>query len=455
MPGSTAGWQTDVDSDGDRMNPNKLLFDPYAVELSHDPETPTQPSGSAYATGNSRAIDSAPVAPKGIVLPDGTSGVGDIGAKPTRAFADDIIYEVHVRGFTQADPQPARAPAPTPVPRPARRISRASASPRSSCCRSPRPRTTATTSRRPTTTATTTGATRRSRYFAPDRRYACDKSPGGPTRELRAMVKAFHDAGIKVLVDVVYNHTAEGGGGVAALAARPRQRRLLRARQRRHRLHEFERRRRGSRGHQAARREGSCSTRCATGPTSSASTASGSTSRRCSATSCGTGCFAFDPTGLPTLIAARARPADGGAGVDLIAEPWAVVANSYPIGNFPAGWSEWNDHFRDTVREDQNEVGTTAVTPSALATRIAGSSDLFGARAPVAGVELPRLARRLHAARRLRVQRAEQRPGVAVRSVERRQRRPTTRGITAAIRSRSARRRAPGSRSSCSRPACR
>src|SRR6185312_11509106 len=49
-------------------------------------------------------------------------------------------------------------------------------------------------------------------YFAPDRRYACDRSPGGPTREFQAMVKAFHDQGIKVLVDVVYNHTAEGGG---------------------------------------------------------------------------------------------------------------------------------------------------------------------------------------------------------------------------------------------------
>src|SRR5258708_1537665 len=50
-------------------------------------------------------------------------------------------------------------------------------------------------------------------YFAPDRRYACDRSPGGPTREVRAMVRAFHDAGIKVILDVVYNHTAEGGGG--------------------------------------------------------------------------------------------------------------------------------------------------------------------------------------------------------------------------------------------------
>jgi glycogen operon protein len=48
-------------------------------------------------------------------------------------------------------------------------------------------------------------------YFAPDRRYASDRSPGGPTREFKAMVKAFHDAGLKVFIDVVYNHTGERG----------------------------------------------------------------------------------------------------------------------------------------------------------------------------------------------------------------------------------------------------
>ncbi|GAB3379161.1 hypothetical protein GCM10027514_17790 [Azotobacter armeniacus] len=47
-------------------------------------------------------------------------------------------------------------------------------------------------------------------YFAPDRRYASDRSPGGPSREWKAMVKAFHGADIKVYVDVVYNHTGEG-----------------------------------------------------------------------------------------------------------------------------------------------------------------------------------------------------------------------------------------------------
>jgi len=48
-------------------------------------------------------------------------------------------------------------------------------------------------------------------YFAPDRRYAYDRSPGGPTREFKAMVKAFHDQGMEVYLDVVYNHTGEGG----------------------------------------------------------------------------------------------------------------------------------------------------------------------------------------------------------------------------------------------------
>ena len=46
-------------------------------------------------------------------------------------------------------------------------------------------------------------------FFAPDRRYAADKSPGGPTSEFKAMVKSFHDAGIEVYIDVVYNHSGE------------------------------------------------------------------------------------------------------------------------------------------------------------------------------------------------------------------------------------------------------
>jgi glycogen operon protein len=72
------------------------------------------------------------------------------------------------------------------------------------------------------------------------------------------------------------------------------------------------------------------------------------------------------------------RPAGGGAGVDLIAEPWAIGGNSYQVGNFPAGWSEWNGQYRDLIRKDQNKMGVEVVTPGQLATRLAGSSDLYG-----------------------------------------------------------------------------
>ncbi|MFB0974928.1 MAG: hypothetical protein QMB71_02245, partial [Tolumonas sp.] len=71
------------------------------------------------------------------------------------------------------------------------------------------------------------------------------------------------------------------------------------------------------------------------------------------------------------------RPEAGGAGVDLIAEPWAIGGNSYQVGGFPSGWSEWNGLFRDTLRKSQNKLGSEATTPGQLATRFAGSSDLY------------------------------------------------------------------------------
>jgi predicted enzyme related to lactoylglutathione lyase len=57
-------------------------------------------------------------------------------------------------------------------------------------------------------------------FFAPDSRYAYDRSPGGPTREFKNMVRDFHDEGIEVYLDVVFNHTGEGGvwDGVAETA---------------------------------------------------------------------------------------------------------------------------------------------------------------------------------------------------------------------------------------------
>ena len=205
-PGSLAGWITDVDADGNRMNPNKVVFDPYAEELSHDPTSPAQPDASAYATGSHRAEDSGPIAPKGVILVGGT---GDVG--PTRPLRDDVIYEVHVRGFTEADAiacpgtyagAATRAGYLADLGVTAIELMPVQETPNDKNDIDP---------------ASDTGDNywgySTLAYFAPDRRYACDRAPGGPTKEFRAMVAAFHARGIKVFIDVVYNHTAEGSGG--------------------------------------------------------------------------------------------------------------------------------------------------------------------------------------------------------------------------------------------------
>ena len=208
--GSAAGFVTDVDTFGNRFNPNKLLFDPYALELSHDPINPKNSDGTVFASGASyRTLDSGPKATKGIVLATDTSSVG---TKPTRALKDDVIYEVHVRGLTEADPS---------IPAAYRGTYRGAAL-KAGYLRNLGvtaveflPVQETQNDANDVTPKSTAGVNywgySTLNYFAPDRRYAADRSPGGPTREFKAMVKAFHDAGIKVFIDVVYNHTGEGG----------------------------------------------------------------------------------------------------------------------------------------------------------------------------------------------------------------------------------------------------
>ena len=209
-PGSSQGFITDVDAQGNRFNPNKLLIDPYAREISHDPKTPSCEDGTIYASGaDYRHIDSGPCAAKSIVLaPSGVS----TGTKPTRAFKDDVIYEVHVRGLTMND---SSVPA-------AIRGTYAGAAHKASYLADLGitaveflPVQETLNDLNDVDPNSNSGDNywgyMTLNYFAPDRRYSSDKSPGGPTREFQNMVKAFHDAGIKVYIDVVYNHTGEGG----------------------------------------------------------------------------------------------------------------------------------------------------------------------------------------------------------------------------------------------------
>ncbi|HEY1142268.1 MAG TPA: hypothetical protein VGE88_18995, partial [Lysobacter sp.] len=79
--GSGLGFVTDIDASGNRFNPNKLLVDPYAREISQDPQTATCADGTIYASGAThRNKDSGACAPKGLVLATDTSS---FGTKPT------------------------------------------------------------------------------------------------------------------------------------------------------------------------------------------------------------------------------------------------------------------------------------------------------------------------------------------------------------------------------------
>lgn len=396
-PGSTAGFIADVDDEGNRFNPNKLLLDPYARELSHDPTTPEMLDSGVYETGpDHRAEDSGPVAPKSVFLLGEPPQV-DLGTRPTRPLSGDTIYEVHVRGFTMSDPSIEQA---------CRGTYRGAAQKAAYLADLgvtaiellPIHET-------PNSTNDVEASTSGDNYwgystvgfFAPDRRYACDKSPGGPTRELREMVRAMHDQGIKVFLDVVYNHTWEGGVGDPLVA----------------RLHSL----RGLDNagyYELAEDKRFYADNTGVGANTSVRSPMfrdlvvdsldywhdemGIDGFRFDLASvladgCAGECYDFDaedPAGILARAAAElpARSPEGGSGVDLIAEPWAIGAGTYQIGHYPDGFAEWNGIYRDTMRRDQNRLDVDAVTPRQLVYRIVGSPDLFAddGRTPAASI---------------------------------------------------------------------
>jgi glycogen operon protein len=387
--GSGTGFVTDVDASGNRFNPNKLLLDPYTLEMSHDPTTPTNTNGTIYASGATyRNIDSGSLAPKGIVLAGDTQS---IGTKPTRALKDDVVYEAHVRGLTMNDTGITAAYRGTYKGAGLKAAALASLGVTAVEFLPVQETQNDTNDADPTSTAGDNywGYSTLA-YFAPDRRYAYDKTAGGPTREFKEMVKAFHDQGIKVFIDVVYNHTGEG------YAWSPTDKttyNLL-----------------GMRGLDnptyyslTADYQNSWDNTGVGGNYNTRNTAAqnlivdslaywrdtlGVDGYRFDLASvlgntCQHGCYNFDKmdsgNALNRIVAELPpRPAGGGTGVDLIAEPWAIGGNSYQVGGFPSGWAEWNGAYRDTVRQAQNKLGSVTVTTGQMASRFAGSSDLYG-----------------------------------------------------------------------------
>ena len=217
-------------------------------------------------------------------------------------------------------------------------------------------------------------------FFAPHTEYATETArragAKGVQDELKAMVKALHEAGIEVLLDVVYNHTAEGRKGQPALSWRG--------------LGEGTYYRYGPGG------EYLDTTGCG-------NTLDFSEPRvvqlaldslrywveeyqvdgfrfDLAPTLCRDAKGRFDPR-HPFLVAVAADSVL--QEVKLISEPWDVGEDGWQTGRFPPGWADWNDHFRDTVRDfwlrDQAAIaaGGKGGSVARIAAALAGSADLF------------------------------------------------------------------------------
>jgi len=232
---SAAGFISDVDSAGNRFNPNKVLIDPYAKEITHDKETPEMIGagydGNIYGTGGTlyknvprRNWDTGKWAPKSVAFAQPSPSYG---TKPGIAQKNSIIYEAHVRGLTKhssaANLQAilnGMSEFSSVVSIPSKYLGTyKGASYMAKYLKALGYTTiellpvqeTANDNNPSTYSGGNYWGYMTYGYFAPDRRYAYDKSLGGPTKEFIAMVKAFHDAKMEVYLDVVYNHTGEGG----------------------------------------------------------------------------------------------------------------------------------------------------------------------------------------------------------------------------------------------------
>jgi glycogen operon protein len=386
-PGQLYGYRVHGAHDpvrGLRHNPHKLLLDPYARALSG----PVRWSSAVYSYpvggGQDRDLeldtsDSAPYVPKGIVI-DPKFDWGD-DRPPEVPWRDTIIYEAHVKGLTRLCPH---------IP-PELRGTYAGLAHPATIEYLQRLGVTAVELLPVHAFVQDEALTRRGlanywgyntlAFFAPERRYShtTGRARGGEVGEFKAMVKALHAAGLEVLLDVVYNHTAEGNQLGPTLSFRGVDNRAY------YRLQPENR-------------------RLYTDFTGTGNTVDTTHPRvlqlvmdslRYWVEEMHVDGFRFD---LAPAIARGAREYERHgtflqavgqdpalARVKLIAEPWDLGPGGYQAGNFPVPWSEWNDKYRDTIRRfwrgDPNQVAE-------LGTRLAGSSDMYAhnGRGPLASV---------------------------------------------------------------------
>jgi isoamylase len=380
-PGQRYGYRVTGPYDprrGHRCNPAKLLLDPYgkAIDglvrwndalLGYRTDAPDQPSGT----------DSAPFMPRNVVVNPYFDWTGDRQLRTP--YHQTVIYEAHVRGLTFRHPQvPAELRgtyaglASPPVIEHLTRLGitavelmpvHQSVPERELAARG----------------LTNYWGYNTIGFFAPHNGYSGSGEPHGQVAEFKSMVKTLHAAGIEVILDVVYNHTAESGAQGPTLSFRGIDNAAY------YRLDDKD------------------------------------PSRYLDYTGCGNSLNARHPHSLQLIMdslrywilemhvdgfrfdlaAALARELHEVdrlsvffelvqqdpvvSQVKLIAEPWDVGAGGYQVGKFPPLWTEWNGKYRDTVRDLWR--GQPGTLPD-FASRLAGSSDLYetSARRPVASI---------------------------------------------------------------------
>lgn len=352
---------------GHRFNPNKLLLDPYAY--AHMGELQWNPAlfGYQMESGDDRTFDerdSAPFMPKCTVVDQNFdwSGPRDRKAVP---WDDTIIYEMHVRGFTKRHPAVPPALQGTYEGLATKEVLTYLQSLGVTSIELLPIHTFVNDSHLLDKGLTNYWGYNSIGFFAPDPRYAANRPDS--VRECKEMIARLHDAGLEVILDVVYNHTAEGnelGPTLSFKGIDNASYYRLQPEQRRYYINDT-----------------------GTGNTLNLSHPRViqlvTDSLRYAVQQMHVDGFRFD---LGTILAREPNGFDNRSGflkvcsqdpvlatVKLIAEPWDCGPGGYQVGGFPPGWAEWNDKFRDDVRDFwRGELAATT-----LADRFCASASVF------------------------------------------------------------------------------
>ncbi|WP_292835066.1 glycogen debranching protein GlgX [Microbacterium sp.] len=381
QPGQRYGYRVYGPADpgrGQRFNPHKLLLDPYAKAVEGEIEWGQSVFGYTFGDPDSiNTDDSARQMMKAIVINPFFDWTGD--RQPKTPYAESLIYEAHVRGLTQLHPD---------IPEEIRGTYSAIAHP--AIIEHLKKLGVTAIELMPVhqfVNDSTLQAKGLSNYWgyntvaflAPQNTYSAMGQRGQQVQEFKGMVKALHSAGIEVILDVVYNHTAEGNHMGPTLSLRGIDNEAY------YRLEDDDKRYYTD----------------YTGTGNSLNVGNPHAlqlimdSLRYWVLEMHVDGFRFD---LAATLAREFYEVDRLATffelvqqdpvvsqVKLIAEPWDLGPGGYQVGNFPPQWTEWNGKYRDTVRDLWRGEPSTL---GEFASRLTGSADLYehSARRPVASI---------------------------------------------------------------------